>query len=151
MSATPNIANRRSRFALAGAVALVLGLAACSPAASSPEASGPEPSSPAASSPAESVAGGGGTDADHVITISGLSFEPSSLTIAAGESVAFENSGSTHRIVEGVEGAPAADPTFEALELGSGDVSDAITFSEPGSYPITCTLHPSMQMTIIVE
>jgi plastocyanin len=125
---------------VAGALVLVLALAACSASASSSATAG------------ESAGGdGGGGEADHVIAISGTSFDPSSLTIAAGESVAFENAGSNHRIVEGSEGTEASDPAFEALSLGAGDVSDAITFDEPGSYPITCTIHPSMQMTIIVE
>jgi plastocyanin len=144
MSAHPRTTHPRTRFPLAGAIALGLVLAACSPAASSPAASDP------AESPAESAAGGGG-EADHVITISGTSFDPSSLTIAAGESVAFENSGSNHRIVEGEEGTEASDPAFEALSLGAGDISDPIAFDEPGSYPVTCTIHPSMQMTIVVE
>jgi plastocyanin len=138
MSVAPEIRHHRSGFALAGVAVLVLILAACSPAASSP-----------AESSAESAAGG--SDADHVITISGTSFDPSSLTIAAGETVAFQNAGTSHRIVEGEEGTEATDPVFDAVSLSGDDVSDPITFEEPGSYPITCTIHPSMQMTITVE
>jgi plastocyanin len=135
MSAAPRFRPTRTGFSLAGAVALVVVLAACAQAGS----------------PTASATSGGGGEADHVITISGTSFDPSSLTIAAGESVAFENTGSNHRIVEGSEGTEASDPVFEALSLGAGDVSGPITFNEPGSYPITCTIHPSMQMTIVVE
>jgi plastocyanin len=143
MSTARPLAHHRTQFTVVGTAALVLLLAACAPAASSPEASSPAESS------AESAAGGGG-EADHVVTISGTSFDPTTLTIAAGESVAFDNSGS-HRIVAGEEGTEAADPVFEALALSGDVVSDPITFDEPGTYPITCTIHPSMQMTIIVE
>jgi plastocyanin len=132
-----------TRPAHAGALAMLLVLAACSPAASSPAESAPES---APESAAESAAGGG-----NVVGMASSSFSPATITISAGESVEFTNDDSvSHRIVEGEDGTEVDDPAFEALELAAGD-SSSVTFDEPGEYLVTCTIHPNMQMTVIVE
>jgi plastocyanin len=128
----------RRRPALAGALLLALALTACSSAASSPAESAAE---------SEDGGGGGGT----VVGMAGSAFSPESITISAGDSVEFNNDdGTSHRIVEGEDGAEVDDPAFEALSLGAGD-SASVTFDEPGTYQVTCSIHPSMQMTVIVE
>jgi plastocyanin len=128
------------RFALVGTLALVLVLAACSPAASSP-----------AESAAESAAGSGGGCGGNVISLAGSAFDPDTITISAGDSVEFNNNDSRqHRIAEGENGAEVDDPAFEALSLAAGESGD-VTFDEPGTYQVTCTIHSSMQMTVVVE
>jgi plastocyanin len=139
MSTTFPTARRRRRPALAGALLLALAMTACSSTASSP-----------AESTAASDDGGGG-DGGNVVGMAGSSFSPESITISAGDSVEFNNDdGTSHRIVEGEDGAEVDDPAFEALALSAGD-SASVTFDEPGEYQVTCTIHPSMQMTVIVE
>jgi plastocyanin len=140
MSTTSYTAVRRRRPALAGALLLALAMTACSSAASSP-----------AESTAASEGDGGGGDGGNVVGMAGSSFSPESITISAGDSVEFNNDdGTSHRIVEGEDGAEVDDPAFEALALSAGD-SASVTFDEPGEYQVTCTIHPSMQMTVIVE
>ena len=52
-------------------------------------------------------------------------------------------------MTEGTDGTAVEDPIIdEELEQ---DGSTSFTFDEPGTYDITCKLHPSMQLTITVE
>lgn len=100
-----------------------------------------------ASSPAASASAG---EADHTVTITSSSFGDD-FTIPAGGSVVFvNNSGNNHTVTNGVNGEPAEDPLFD-IELADGETSDPITFDEPGTYDVTCKIHPSMQLTITVE
>jgi plastocyanin len=139
MSTTSHTVGRRRLPTLAGALLLALAMTACSSTASSP-----------AESTAASDDGGGG-DGGNVVGMAGSSFSPESITISAGDSVEFNNDdGTSHRIVEGEDGAEVDDPAFEALSLSAGD-SSSVTFDEPGTYQVTCSIHPSMQMTVIVE
>jgi plastocyanin len=99
-------------------------------------------SSPAASSPA-----GGET---HTVTITGNSFGDD-FTIAAGDSVVFVNdAGVDHTVTNGVGGQANEDALFN-VQVAAGESSDPIVFDEPGTYDVTCLIHPSMQLTITVE
>lgn len=111
-------------------VVLLLGsLAACSPSASS------------------APSGAGNT---HTVTITGTSFGDD-FTISAGSFVVFvNNAGRTHTVTNGVDGVPNDDPLFD-IELEDGATSEPIEFTEPGTYDVTCKIHPSMQLTITVE
>ena len=72
------------------------------------------------------------------------------LTVAAGTAVQFTNGDDfAHTATDGTDGIPVADPLFD-LQLAAG-ASDSFTFTEPGTYQVTCTLHPTMNMTITVE
>ena len=78
-------------------------------------------------------------------------------TIKAGESLTFDDSsGGTHHLVTGTNGqfsaasgAPSEFSTSAGLDLTPGD-KKTVTFPTAGTYPITCTIHPSMQATITV-
>ena len=77
-------------------------------------------------------------------------FEPAMLTIAAGTEVVFENDAPfDHTVTEGSGGQAVDDPIVDA-QVAAGD-EVRIAFDEPGTYDITCKIHPSMQMTITVE
>jgi plastocyanin len=77
-------------------------------------------------------------------------FSSADLTIAAGTSVTFTNDDAfDHTVSEGVDGELATDALFN-LELAAG-ASGSFTFTDPGTYQVTCTLHPTMNMTITVE
>jgi plastocyanin len=114
-----------------------LTLAAC--------AGGGESSPPAESAPAGGEASDGGGDGETV-SLAGATFTPSELTIAAGTTVTFTDT-ANHTVTEGTDGEAADDPIID--EQGGEDIE--FTFDEPGTYNITCTIHPTMNMTITVE
>ncbi len=108
-----------------------------------PGPSGPAPSGSAAE-PSPSASGPTAT-----VTMENTEFS-ADLTIAAGTTVTFTNDDPfDHTVSEGVDGELATDALFD-LELAAGE-SDTFTFTDPGPYQVTCTLHPTMNMTITVE
>jgi plastocyanin len=116
--------------ARAAAVALLVLLAACS--AGDPPASD------------------GGGDAGSRVELTGFAFSPAELTVAAGTTVTFVNSdGTAHTVTEGTDGTAADGARFDEQIADGGEVM--LTFDEPGTYQVTCTLHPTMNMTIVVE
>ncbi len=139
---------------------LALVLAACSGGGASPsptEAQAPlatatEPA-PTASEAAESESPAESEEAtaeDERVRLESSNFDPEELTIAAGTTVRFLNADSfAHTVTEGTGGQAVDDPIVdEDLEPNK---SVGVTFDEPGTYEITCELHPTMQMTITVE
>jgi plastocyanin len=84
------------------------------------------------------------------VTIGISDFEPATLTISVGTEVVFENEAPfDHTVTEGTGGQAVDDPIVDSQVAAGDEVS--VTFDEPGTYDITCTIHPSMQMTITVE
>lgn len=118
---------------------LALLLAACSGSAAS--------SAPAADG---GDGGGGATDgagaAGETVSLAGFAFSPSELTISAGTTVTFTDT-ANHTVTEGTDGEAVDDPIVD--EDGGSDVE--VTFDEPGTYNITCKIHPDMNMTVTVE
>ena len=90
---------------------------------------------------ATATAGAGDT-----VSLAGNQFSPGTLTVAAGTTVTFTNT-ATHTVTEGTDGAAVNDPIVD--EQGGADID--VTFDEPGTYSITCRIHPEMNMTITVE
>jgi plastocyanin len=98
----------------------------------------------------ESAAASEGAATGDTVRLSGFAFEPAELTVAAGTEVSFVNADSTtHTVTEGEDGTAVDDPIIDE-ELAQ-NASTSVTFDEPGTYQITCRIHPSMQMTITVE
>ncbi len=78
------------------------------------------------------------------------SFSPGTLTVAAGTQVRFvNNSGLPHTVTHGTNGRATDDPAFDR-PIGDG-ATVTITFDEPGTFEVTCKIHPTMNMTITVE
>ncbi len=124
----------RSRPASLGLLlALMMVLAACG-------------SGTASSAPATGDGGDGGGDTGETVSLAGGQFAPSTLTIPAGTTVTFTDT-SGHTVTEGSDGTAADDPIVD--EDGGADV--VVSFDEPGTYDITCKIHPNMNMTITVE
>ena len=92
------------------------------------------------------------------VTLGPTTFNGStSVTITAGQSVTFNNSqGGTHNLVTGTGGKFSQEAGAPGqlgatgLPLTSGDVTP-VTFPTAGTYHITCTFHPSMQLTVTVK
>jgi plastocyanin len=81
------------------------------------------------------------------------------VTVKAGDTVTFSDpssGGGFHNLVTGTSGTFAAEPgapsqfaSSSGMAFSPGDSVD-ITFSTPGTYHITCTIHPTMQATVTV-
>ena len=144
--------------ALIGILALLL--AACaSPAASPSPTDPPTPSATEAATPSpspsaeesESAEPSEEATAEEVrVRLESSNFDPTELTIAAGTTVLFLNADSyAHTVTEGSGGQAVDDPIVDREIAQNRSVR--VTFDEPGTYEITCEIHPSMQMTITVE
>jgi LPXTG-motif cell wall-anchored protein len=130
---------------------------AASPAPSATPAAPAAQASPAAAAPAapahpgrtaalvarqpvkvRAVAHAAGSD-----TISDYKYTPSTITVTAGESVTWSNSGPTGH------SATADDGSFDTGILSRGS-SGSHTFSKAGTYSFHCTPHPFMKGTVVV-
>jgi plastocyanin len=79
------------------------------------------------------------------VTIQGFAFHPASLTVKTGTKVTFTNEDSTiHNATSGPES------TFSSGSLNKGQ-SFTFTFTKPGTYTYTCTIHPFMKGTVTVK
>jgi len=83
-----------------------------------------------------------GTSGGTTIVEEGLAFSPSTLTVKVGDTVTFTNN----------ESAPH-NVLIDGTELGSQSNGDSTTWTadKAGSFPFSCTIHPSMTGEITVE
>lgn len=98
----------------------------------------------ASNTPSATTGDGGATP--ETVSLSGAAFSPSTLTITAGTTVTFTDT-ANHTVTEGSDGVAVDDPIVD--QAGGADID--VTFDEPGTYQITCKVHPAMNMTITVE
>lgn len=137
--------------------AAALALAACSGGATSAPTIGAsvEPSSaPSASaaggggygtsaSSAASAATSGGSASGSSVKVIDFGFDPASITVKAGTSVTWTNTGSaTHTVT-------ADDASFDSGSLASG-ATFSQTFAKAGTYAYHCKIHASMKGTVVV-
>jgi plastocyanin len=100
---------------------------------------------PATPTPAADGGGGGSS-----VTLSGSAFSEASISVPVGTTVTFTNEDSfAHTVTNGVDGTPAPDAIFD--EPLSGGASVDITFDQAGTFDVTCMIHSSMNMTVVVE
>ena len=84
-----------------------------------------------------------------MVNIQNSDFGPD-LKIAAGTTVMFMNSDTfAHTATEGSNGVKAPDAHFDIQLPGGG--SGNYPFADAGTYKVTCTIHPNMNMTITVQ
>jgi plastocyanin len=89
-------------------------------------------------------------EAEPTVTLNGFAFSTGQLVVQAGTEVTFQNDDTAaHTVTEGTGGQAADDPIINA-QVGPGAVT-RFTFEEPGTYQITCLLHSTMNMTVVVE
>lgn len=83
----------------------------------------------------------------HTVTIQNFAFTPSSVTAKRGDIVVFRNMDSTtHTVTSATRGA------FESGSLATGaQWTFATANMAPGTYAYHCSIHPSMQGTIIIQ
>jgi plastocyanin len=82
------------------------------------------------------------------------SYEPDSLTVKVGDTIAVENEDiSPHTVTNGKD---AADPNmgklFDTSIINAGDSGEIVTTDlQPGEYPYFCSVHPYMTGTFTVQ
>jgi plastocyanin len=119
------------------------------PAASTPATTGSsgEPASSAEATPPQPSS----TPGRATVVMRNLVFSPTVLTVDSGTTVVFANEDSVgHMPANGQDGQEATNPFFAPIDLPVG-ASASVIFSAPGVYPITCLIHPGMNMTITVK
>lgn len=88
------------------------------------------------------------TDSDKALTVevADMAYTPSSITVSVGQTVTwvFDDRGTPHDVV----GLGDAKPVLRSPLLTSG--SWEFTFTEPGTYNYTCSLHPDMLGVVVV-
>lgn len=86
----------------------------------------------------------GSTAGAGAVTIVDFSFDPTNLTVAAGDTVTWTNEDdAVHTVTSDGDGP-----------LDSGDLDGAAsyeaTFDQPGTFAYVCTIHPNMDGTVKV-
>jgi len=94
--------------------------------------------------PMMGVGAGPAAPAGTSVTMAGSRFEPSTLTIAPGETVRWFNDDALPHT------ASAGDDAWDSGNLAPGQAFER-RFDTPGSYPYLCRYHPGMVGTIEVE
>jgi plastocyanin len=144
-------------------LALALALAACGPsstAGGSPTATTGPATATATAAPTATPTTSGGVGGSATISMAARSFSGNtSVTIKAGQAVTFDDpasGGGVHNLVTGqggtftaVSGAPSEFASANGQSFSPGD-RKTVVFANPGTFPITCTIHASMQATITV-
>jgi len=91
--------------------------------------------------PANNPPGGSGTAAPTVIE-KGLAFSPATLEVKVSDTVTFKNEDSAPHNVK-----------IDGKELGNQDPGASVTWSAAaaGTFPYSCTIHPSMTGEVVVK
>lgn len=100
-----------------------------------------------------------GTGPSNQVTMDATNFVNNTVTIKAGESVHFNDpadSGGTHIICVGENGQCSNDANAPKDLQGTGFNIDAgqtkdVTFDKAGTYKVTCSIHPDMNLTVTVQ
>jgi len=123
---------------LAALAALTLVVSACG----DDGAAGTTTSVPATTEATTTIAAPAATEAS--VLIEGFAFDPPQLTVPVGTTVTWTNQdGATHT-------ATAADGAFDSGNLSGGSGTYSHTFTTAGTFDYLCSIHPSMQGTIVV-
>ncbi len=82
--------------------------------------------------------------ADQTVAMSGFAFDPATVTVEVGDSVTWENGDGVGHTATGSGGA------FDTGTV-SGGQSATVTFDTAGTFAYVCTIHPTMQGSVVVE
>jgi plastocyanin len=100
------------------------------------------------------------TNSPNTVTMGAVNFTTTSLTVKVGDSVKFDDptaGGAFHVLCFGKNEKCTANPDGPAELNVSGGVtfnagdSKSYTFTKAGTYTVTCTVHPNMDVTITVQ
>jgi plastocyanin len=149
--------HRLSASTFTALLVVTLALAGCTDAGQGESTATARPSEAAASDApssdapsTEAPASGEPAAAQAEVRMAEPDFIPELLTVSVGTEVTWVNDDSyEHTVTEGTDGDVVADPIVDDPVAAGGTLS--VTFDEPGTYDITCEIHPTMQMTVVVE
>jgi plastocyanin len=125
-------------FALTVLVTLLL--AACGTSATPVATSAPATQPPAVATQPPGAVSGNTVE----VKIAGFSFDPATITIKNGTTIKWTNMDSAAHTVA------ADDNSWTSVRLKQSDTYTH-TFDQAGTYPYHCSLHSSMQATVIVQ
>ncbi len=99
-----------------------------------------------------------GPDSPNKVTMNAATFEQTSITINKGEAITFisEQGAALHILVIGKNGSfenESGAPDFGGSAGSQVDVGDKWTsppWNTAGTYHVTCTVHPAMNLTVTV-
>lgn len=103
---------------------------------------------------------GQSSTASNEVSMSAGDFSATSVTINTGQAVHFTDPagiGGPHTICLGANGAcdaKASGPlglTGDGFTMNPGDPAKDVTFDTPGTYKVTCSIHPAMNLTVVVR
>lgn len=104
-----------------------------------------------------SASNGTGSSTSHTVTMSGVTFDTTSISIPKGSTITFMTpSGSAHNLVIGMNGhadSESGAPDFGngGKTVGSGQSWTTPPWNTAGTFHVTCTYHPTtMTMTVTV-
>jgi plastocyanin len=81
--------------------------------------------------------------ATHTVKMEGMKFEPAILTVKKGDKVVWQNK-------DMVPHTATAKGSFDSGSIAS-DKSWSHVMGKAGRYDYTCTFHPGMKATVVVE
>ena len=84
------------------------------------------------------------TDTAHTIVVQNFMFSPVSMKVKAGTQITWTNKDEEPHTVSSNDGV------FRSFALDTND-SFSFKFDKPGTYKYTCTIHPRMTGTVVVE
>ncbi len=103
---------------------------------------------------------GQSSTAANEVSMAAGDFSTTSVTIKAGQAVQFTDPvgiGGPHTICLGANGTcdtAAKGPqtlTGDGFTMNPGDPAKEVTFATPGTYKLTCSIHPAMNLTVVVR
>ena len=109
--------------------------------------------------PGGTTSAGGGCKTSQTISLTQVDFADPCVTVSANQAVTFDDpsaTGGIHIICTGANGSCQADanaPTdldAPGFQIQPGEQKQ-ITFTTPGTYKLACTVHPAMNMTVVVK
>ncbi|MFH9355663.1 plastocyanin/azurin family copper-binding protein [Kitasatospora sp. NPDC017646] len=104
--------------------------------------------SPPSSAPSTSPTGGQSSApaTANAVTIKNFAFSPATLTVKAGTKVTWTNTDPDAHTVTSKQGSGGP---LQSAALATNDTY-SYTFTQPGTYPYYCTIHPFMTATVEV-
>jgi len=85
------------------------------------------------------------TPKSYNVEISGFAFQPQQITIKTGDIVVWTNQDSVSHTIKSDTGNEISSSSL------SKGATYSHTFTQPGTYDYHCSIHPSMQATVVVE
>lgn len=97
-----------------------------------------EPTTPSTTSPVDNSPSGG-----TEVTIDNMTFAPTNITVKVGDTVTWTNNDQM------VHTVTSDDGVFDSGQMNTGETFSH-TFTEAGTFPYNCTLHPNMRAQVTV-